>query len=124
MQNPEKLIERTQQMKSTRAKIFGKLEEEETNEKVIEPEVFDDSAFYQQLLKSLIEEDGSTDPTEAARNWLKSRDQNKKRKVYDRKASKDRVLKFTVHEKLVDFVAPTEQQPPDYADNLFKNLFK
>lgn len=124
MEVPDKLIRRTQQIKSTRSKIFGKGENLTDEEQEIDTEIFDDSTFYQQLLKSLIEEDATADPTEVTRNWLKSREQNKKRKVYDRKASKDRVLKYAVHEKLVDFVAPTEKEPPEYANDLFKNLFK
>jgi len=123
MNIPDKLIEKTQQLKSTNAKIIGK-SELNSESTVVDPEIFDDSSFYQQLLKSLIEQDVSADPTEITRNWLKSREKKKQKKDYNSRLSKDRVLKFNVHEKLVDFMTPTEEQPPQYADDLFKNLFK
>jgi len=126
MQAPEKLIERTQQLRSTTARILGKTDEDNTrneNNVLQDPEIFDDAQFYQQMLKSLLEQEGE-DQAETARTWLQNRNQNKKRKAYDSRLSKDRVLKFHVHEKLVDFTTPTEQQPPAYADDLFKNLFQ
>ncbi len=48
----------------------------------------------------------------------------KRRKQVDRRASKGRKLRYHVHEKLVNFVAP--RQPavePAFAAQLFANLF-
>ena len=93
MHAPEKLIEKTQYLKSTSSRILGKIEQDNVPTDLKDPEVFDDATFYQQLLKSLIEQDGTVDPTEVTRSWLKTRDQNKQKKAYNSKLSKDRVLK-------------------------------
>ncbi|PHH66531.1 hypothetical protein CDD81_7006 [Ophiocordyceps australis] len=72
-------------------------------------EVFDDADFYQVLLKELVEE-RTVESAEAMRGALPSvmltaAREAKTRKQVDRKASKGRKLRFTVHEKLQDFMA-------------------
>ena len=52
--------------------------------------------------------------------WLQG---PKQRKLVDRRASKGRKLRYHIHEKLVNFMAPTELQAPQYASNIFANLF-
>jgi protein AATF/BFR2 len=47
----------------------------------------------------------------------------KQRKAVDRRASKGRKLRYHVHEKLVNFMAPVELQAPQFAAQLFSNLF-
>ena len=47
----------------------------------------------------------------------------KQRKSVDRRASKGRKLRYHVHEKLVNFVAPVELQPTQFASQLLTNLF-
>lgn len=47
----------------------------------------------------------------------------KQRKVVDRRASKGRKLRYHIHEKLVNFMAPVELEAPQYASQLFSNLF-
>lgn len=47
----------------------------------------------------------------------------KQRKAVDRRASKGRKLRYHVHPKLVNFMAPVELQAPQYAAQLFSNLF-
>jgi hypothetical protein len=47
----------------------------------------------------------------------------KHRKQVDRRASKGRKLRYDVHEKLVNFVTPVEQNTGEYAITLFNNLF-
>jgi hypothetical protein len=64
MKHPEKLIHRTQQLRGTPVKIIGKPQDSQGENPVadpVDPEIFDDTLFYQQLLKSLIERD-SSDP--------------------------------------------------------------
>lgn len=41
----------------------------------------------------------------------------------DRRASKGRKLRYHIHEKLVNFMAPVELEAPLYAANVFSNLF-
>ena len=47
----------------------------------------------------------------------------KHRKLVDRRASKGRKLRYDVHEKLVNFMTPVEQNTGEYAITLFNNLF-
>lgn len=47
----------------------------------------------------------------------------KQRKAVDRRASKGRKLRYHVHEKLVNFMTPVELAAPQYAAQLFSNLF-
>ncbi|KXZ45036.1 hypothetical protein GPECTOR_59g644 [Gonium pectorale] len=87
------------------------LEEEDRD-----PETYDDSEFYQQLLKEFLDK-GLTGATAAAPKAAK------KRKQVDRRASKGRKLRYQVQDKLVAFMAPVDLQPPPFAANLFSNLF-
>ena len=96
MANPEKILSKSQILKSTSAKVLGKpidAKTEPANEQ--DPEIFDDSVFYQQLLKSLLEQNNTVvDSAEQTRSWLQNRDTTKKnKKNYNSKFSKDRVLK-------------------------------
>ena len=96
MANPEKILSKSQILKSTSAKVLGKpidTKNEPANEQ--DPEIFDDSVFYQQLLKSLLEQNNTVvDSAEQTRSWLQNRDTTKKnKKNYNSKFSKDRVLK-------------------------------
>ncbi|KAK9273647.1 hypothetical protein L1049_018457 [Liquidambar formosana] len=86
-----------------------------------DPELLDDSEFYQQLLKEFFE---TFDPTssETAIYALK-RLQTKKRKIVDRRASKSRKIRYNVHEKIVNFMAPQPMDLPPMAPKLFENLF-
>lgn len=73
-----------------------------------EQEIFDDTDFYQQLLKSLINQrmvDNSSISSAGVRWTLHDTKRHKKKDV-DTKASKGRKLRYTVHEKLVGFMAP------------------
>lgn len=131
MRDPSRMIKQMQQRRST-VGIFGsdvpaKVPEGVDHANVEEaqpdgdPELLDDSEFYQQLLKEFFE---TIDPTssEAAFYALK-RMQTKKRKIVDRRASKSRKIRFNVHEKIVNFMAPRPANLPPMAPKLFENLF-
>ncbi|XP_057790151.1 uncharacterized protein LOC131007021 isoform X1 [Salvia miltiorrhiza] len=126
MRDPSKMIKGMQQNRSAVA-VFGnvpcyaenvKPEETITNG---DPELLDDSEFYQQLLKEFFE---TVDPSssEVAFYALK-RLQTKKRKIVDRRASKSRKIRYHVHEKIVNFMAPRRGDIPPTASKLFENLF-
>ncbi|KAK6143170.1 hypothetical protein DH2020_023518 [Rehmannia glutinosa] len=85
-----------------------------------DPELLDDSDFYQQLLKEFFE---TIDPSssETAFCALK-RLQTKKRKIVDRRASKSRKIRYNVHEKIVNFMAPRPTDVPPMASKLFENF--
>ncbi|KAK3181974.1 rRNA-processing protein bfr2 [Lecanicillium sp. MT-2017a] len=92
-------------------------------------DIFDDADFYQLLLKELVEQrtvDSSGESAAAVPSVVltASRD-NKQRKNVDRKASKGRKMRFTVHEKLQNFMAPEDRRSWEQAtiDRFFSTLF-
>ncbi|GFR52680.1 hypothetical protein Agub_g15306, partial [Astrephomene gubernaculifera] len=80
-------------------------------------ETYDDSEFYQQLLKEFLDKGIAQGAAAGAPKAAK------KRKQVDRRASKGRKLRYHVQEKLVAFMAPVDFEPPSFAANLFANLF-
>ncbi|KAL5547579.1 hypothetical protein UlMin_002810 [Ulmus minor] len=132
MRDPSRIIKQMQLRRST-VGIFGAVAEDEARPMGEEtqsdgnghvdgdPELIDDSEFYQQLLKEFFE---MIDPTsnETALYALK-RLQTKKRKIVDRRASKGRKIRYHVHEKIVNFMAPQPNNIPSMASKLFENLF-
>ncbi|KAM3065187.1 rRNA-processing protein bfr2 [Clarireedia jacksonii] len=82
----------------------------------IAPSIFDDADFYQLLLKELLDQrmvdssnanNNNTAPT-AIKQWTAVKEA-KTRKNVDTKASKGRKMRFTVHEKLQNFMAPEDR---------------
>ncbi|XP_060218958.1 uncharacterized protein LOC132645778 [Lycium barbarum] len=125
MRDPSKMIKGMQQSRSAVA-LFGTVPDASGNGEGTnmdgDPELLDDSEFYQHLLKEFFE---AIDPasSETAFYALK-RLQTKKRKIVDRRASKSRKIRYNIHEKIVNFMAP--HQPvnlPPMASKLFENLF-
>ncbi|EHA8590379.1 putative protein AATF [Cocos nucifera] len=115
------------QLRRSSVGMFGKVPEEFESRKEEDgdvdgdPELLDDFEFYQQLLKEFLESCNLA-PSEAAFYALK-RLQTKKRKVVDRRASKSRKIRYNVHEKIVNFMAPVPMALPSMAPKLFENLF-
>ncbi|KAL8542252.1 hypothetical protein ACS0TY_003208 [Phlomoides rotata] len=126
MRDPSKMVKGMQQNRSAVA-VFGNVPGYTENTKQEEscangdPELLDDSEFYQQLLKEFFE---TIDPSssETAFYALK-RLQTKKRKIVDRRASKSRKIRYNVHDKIVNFMAPRPMDIPQTATKLFENLF-
>ncbi|KAH7519682.1 hypothetical protein FEM48_Zijuj08G0063100 [Ziziphus jujuba var. spinosa] len=144
MRDPSRMIKQMQLRRST-VGVFGavsegedipKEENSQTDGSTLadgDPELLDDSDFYQQLLKEFFE---MVDPassvthnnqlaeanSEAAFYALKKL-QTKKRKIVDRRASKSRKIRYNVHEKIVNFMAPQPMDLPSMAPKLFENLF-
>lgn len=95
---------------------------------VVLPEIFDDSEFYHQLLRELIEYKSNTDENQAeiTHKFIelqKVRDRMKKK--VDTRASKGRKTRYIVHNKLVNFMAPrdTSEWTDEAKDELFSSLF-
>lgn len=94
-------------------------EEGTNNEDLLDELMYDDSDFYQQLLKEFIESGGG-----GAHDGLVPRTHRKKKKTVNRKASKGRVIRYTVHPKLENFMFPEPYPKSDMdADELFRSLF-
>lgn len=97
------------------------------------PEIFDDSDFYHQLLRELIECKSAdiSDPIQLSRQWiaLQQMRSKMKRKV-DTKATKGRKIKYVVHNKLVNYMAPekcttwTDESTNELYSSLFGKIFE
>ncbi|KAL1303412.1 hypothetical protein AAFC00_006803 [Neodothiora populina] len=96
------------------------------------PSVYDDADFYGLLLQSLLEQRSADSVAAAAAvgtsnidaSFQMRRDAKTKKNV-DTKASKGRKLRFTVHEKLQNFMAPEDRSvwSDRQSDELFGSLF-
>lgn len=91
--------------------------------------IYDDADFYQLLLKELVEQrtvDTSGDQVNGVPSvMLTAAKDVKMRKNVDRKASKGRKMRFTVHEKLQNFMAPEDRRSWEQGaiDRFFVTLF-
>lgn len=96
--------------------------------KIIEdPHIYDDTTLYKTLLNQLVEQrkmdSGLSVGAEGApAQWAVK--EAKMRKVVDTKASKGRKMRFTVHEKLQNFMAPEDRGAwePSAIDRFFGTL--
>ena len=96
-------------------------------------DIYDDTDFYQAQLKShvarrLVEKGNTEAANSAALNILslqKHRQHNKKKKEIDPHASKGRRIKYTIHEKMQNFMAPVPAGTwhGEQTDELFAGLF-
>lgn len=96
-------------------------------------EIFDDSDFYHQLLRELIECKSAdiSDPVQLSRQWiaLQQMRSKMKRKV-DTKATKGRKIKYVVHNQLVNFMAPeknlnwSDESKNELYSSLFGKMFE
>lgn len=96
-----------------------------------DPAIYDDADFYQLLLKELVDQRtmdssamGGAGTGATTVRWAALKEA-KTRKQVDRKASKGRKLRFTVHEKLQNFAAPEDRRDweQDAIDRFFGTLF-
>ncbi|KAF8951150.1 hypothetical protein BGZ46_004139, partial [Entomortierella lignicola] len=91
--------------KTEKTPVVSKLDAHLSNH---DEEVFDDTDFYQQLLRELIESRmvDNDDPTAMGMRWAALRQTKQTKKQVDTKGSKGRRLRYHVHEKLQSFMAP------------------
>ncbi|KIY70780.1 TRAUB-domain-containing protein [Cylindrobasidium torrendii FP15055 ss-10] len=85
--------------------------------------IFDDTDFYQQLLRDVI--DSKSGSGGAGEDWLLAQKQRKAKKKVDTKASKGRKIRYDVHEKLQNFMVPITIRgawPEQQIDELFASL--
>jgi len=130
MSNPSRLIQRTR-LKRTQYTALGR-EDVQEDESLTETDVniFDDGDFYHQLLKDLIERKTSatTDGAQLTQQWLevqKLRSKLKKRKI-DTKASKGKKIRYDIHTRMVNFMAPVyndSASKEQSINQLFASLF-
>uniref|UniRef100_A0A3B4ZRT9 Apoptosis antagonizing transcription factor n=1 Tax=Stegastes partitus TaxID=144197 RepID=A0A3B4ZRT9_9TELE len=141
----ERLVRRTQTRRSE-YRVLGKKEasvvvsenpegaeqqlKANTHLKDLDEDIFDDDDFYHQLLRELIERKTSAaDPNDQVamgRQWLAIQKlRSKIKKKVDTKASKGRKVRFHVHSKLVNFMAPVDHSSmsDEARSELYRGLF-
>merc|ERR1719376_1528646 len=144
LSDKSRLVKRTQ-LKRTDYQILGKGDSEESaagnsNEEEdnnYDEEVFDDDDFYHQLLRDLIEkksEGGSDGGSNLGQKWLQIQKlRSKSKRKVDTRASKGRRIRYDIHSKLVNFMAPIlhahggdghHQISEEARNELFNSLFK
>jgi len=133
-----RLIKRTQ-LKRTPYKVIGKKKKEQpiADQSIKQPtavqeeydeSIFDDTDFYQQLLRELIENGlASIDPSDnlaLSKHYLATKKLRiKMHKNVDRRSSKGRKIKYEVQQKLVNFMVPLPVTTSNISEELFANLF-
>ena len=133
-QDMERLVERTRVRRSgggraAHVKVVGRdraLEPVE-GEKDVSEEVFDDTDFYQALLREVVDASAGAGPASGLNGDRYAQFNNiskKKAAGVDVKASKGRKLRYHVHEKLQNFMAPIPMLTweKEQTDELFRGL--
>lgn len=123
LSNPEHLIKRTRTPRSCAPLQLS-------NEITSDDNIYDDADFYGLLLQSLLEQKNQDSVAAANVNldfnsYQARREAKMKRPNVDNKASKGRKLRYTVHEKLQNFMAPEDRGTwgERQVDELFGSLF-
>ena len=130
-----KLLDRTRKRKGKHSRIGqGSLvvmeEGEAEGEEPTEVDVFDDTDYYQQLLRDVIAGRGDKDGQAGDGQWLMQQRERKakRKKTVDTKASKGRKLRYEVHAKLQNFMVPVPvvggEWHEEQIDGLFSSLLQ
>ncbi|XP_076181395.1 apoptosis antagonizing transcription factor isoform X2 [Ptiloglossa arizonensis] len=133
LSDKEKLRKRTQ-LKRSEYKIIDKIgvtEDDNEGRRVQEydPEIYDDDDFYHQLLRDLIEYKSAdiTDPVQLSKQWIQLQNMRRKMKrKIDTRATKGRRIRYNIHNKLVNFMAPitiSDTWSVHAKDELYNSLF-
>ena len=140
MLNRLKLVRRTQ-LKRGNYEIIGKQEQsdapeldselvEKRKKEVYDSEIFDDSDFYHQLLRELVNSLGASNLNNGSKvnpKWLKlMKERFKSNRQVDTKATKARKIRYKVHNELVNFMAPMlhlNRYDDEQHANLCKSVF-
>ena len=126
--NMARLVKRTQVVR-VECSVLGQEREEGEGQQQEDKNIFDDSDFYHHLLRELIEKktSSSSEAGEAGKHWLHIQKlRSKLKKKVDTRASKGRKVRYDVHTKLVNFMAPVrlaDQMPDKARQELFSSLF-
>lgn len=136
LQDHGKLLQRTQIWRGKGGRLGPRADA--GGEESHDPEIFDDTDFYQQLLRDVIDSKNGTAGTD---DWIIAQKQRKAKKKVDTKASKGRKIRlvstarsspylltltrYDVHEKLQSFMVPINVQGAwheQQVDELFASL--
>lgn len=127
LSNKEKLIKKTQ-LKRSQYSILGKEEASDKTGEEYNSEIFDDDDFYHQLLRELIEVKSAdvSDPVQLSRQWIQLQNlRSKMKRKIDTRATKGRKIRYAVHSKLVNFMAPIDENlwTEEAKNELYNSLF-
>uniref|UniRef100_A0A8D9EFC8 Protein AATF n=1 Tax=Cacopsylla melanoneura TaxID=428564 RepID=A0A8D9EFC8_9HEMI len=134
LKDKARLVRRTQQRKSKYVRVgeLGLDSKEDSEEALIKDEydveTFDDDDFYHKILRDYIEKKtvDINDPQKLGKQWMELQKlRSKMKRKVDVKCTKGRKLRYGVHEKLVNFMAPvlSHQWNLESEIELFKSLF-
>lgn len=135
MCDKSRLINRTQ-IKRSSYRVLGTEPKPDCDviqneENKTDTEIFDDDDFYHKLLRDYIEKKSvdSANSNQVERQWIELQKlRSKMKKNVDTKSSKGRKLRYTVHPKLVNFMAPiqtnmwTDKAQTDLYNSLFGKI--
>lgn len=131
--NDKDKLRKRSRLKRSEYKIMGKTESVDDNEgrrvQEYDSEIYDDDDFYHQLLRDLIEYKSSdiTDPIQLSKQWIKLQNmRTKMKRTIDTRATKGRRIRYNVHNKLVNFMAPitvNDTWMDSAKDELYNSLF-
>ncbi|KAL2315275.1 Protein bfr2 [Schizosaccharomyces pombe] len=112
MINKKDLVERT------------RIDHSDPNNKTFNPEIYNDTDFYQSLLKDFINSRMADSTRDGTVRWMATKKQKQKKENVDTKASKGRKIRYHVHDKLQNFMAPIEVTvwPDEQTEDLFSSL--
>ncbi|KAF9564265.1 TRAUB-domain-containing protein [Agrocybe pediades] len=118
----DKLLERTQTLRVKKPRLGIKPAETKDEESEDKPGVenFDDTDFYQKLLRDIIDSRGDGNKNE---DWMVLQKQKKAKKKVDTKASKGRKIRYDVHEKLQNFMVPVPTSVGAWHEEQVDELF-
>ncbi|KJA15245.1 hypothetical protein HYPSUDRAFT_48566 [Hypholoma sublateritium FD-334 SS-4] len=103
LHDQNKLLTRTQIPRVKKPRIGGAPVDKIDHAEVVDADVFDDTDFYQKILRDIIDARGDGSKND---DWMLLQKQKKAKKKVDTKASKGRKLRYEVHEKLQNFMVP------------------
>ncbi|KAN0043373.1 hypothetical protein ACTA71_011025 [Dictyostelium dimigraforme] len=116
--------DKQQQQQQQPGSTINSFDQNEEEKDEYDDEIFDDTDFYQTLLKDL-ESNNSDENEVGSQYWIEMRNlKKKKKKKVNQKASKGRILRYEVFPKLENFMTPQPLPIPDWnIDQLYQNLF-
>ncbi|KAI0675441.1 apoptosis-antagonizing transcription factor [Trametes maxima] len=131
-----KLLDRTRKRKDKHTRIGGTTSSggnvsggDDDDDEKLDADVFDDTDYYQQLLRDVIAARGGGD-AQGEQQWQAQQRERKakRKKTVDTKASKGRKLRYEVHAKLQNFMVPVPvvvgEWHEEQIDGLFSSLLQ
>lgn len=117
--------------KGKKAKAQTSAPTHERDEEEESKQVYDDNLFYSAMLKEFVSQNETAEVDQETANTLNQREKNAvtktknaKKREYERGASKSRKIKYSVHEKLVNFIEPEGVQGLlEQRGDILRNMF-